>query len=167
MPNPVRLLSPASIGQQKSRHENSLFFSPAPYPCHVRAQAVMKPRHHGRQSCLCLCPAPISFMPRAWQWLGTLAYLAHTNKHFKIRVITNNCNNLLIITKLSSESENAADFSPQKDQNMKQVGWQESYVTCKQAVLNIILSRLWETAFGYIVMKVWIYARSPVVKLMI
>ena len=26
MPNPVRLLSPASIGQQKSRHENSLLF---------------------------------------------------------------------------------------------------------------------------------------------
>ena len=58
--------------------------------------------------------------------LGTLAYLAHTNKHFKIRVFTTNCNNLLIITKLS-KSENAADFSPQKaDQNMKQVGWQES-----------------------------------------
>ena len=75
-----------------------------------------------------------------------LAYLAHTNKHFKIGVITNNCNNLLIITKLS-KSENAADFSPQKDQNMKQVGRQESYVTCKQAVLNIMLSRLWETAF--------------------
>ena len=49
-----------------------------------------------------------------------------TNKHFKIRVFTNNCNNLLIITKLS-KSENAADFSPQKaGQNMKQVGWQES-----------------------------------------
>ena len=28
------------------------------------------------------------------------------------------------------------------------------YVTCKQAVLNIMLSRLWETAFGNIVMKV-------------
>ena len=41
------------------------------------------------------------------------------------------------------------------------------YVTCKQAVLNIMLSGLWETAFGNIVMKVWIYARSPVVKLMI
>ena len=37
--------------------------SPTPCPCHVRAQAAMKPRHHGRQSCLCLCPAPISFMP--------------------------------------------------------------------------------------------------------
>ena len=36
-------------------------------------------------------------------------------------------------------------------------------MTCKQAVLNIMLSRLWETAFGNIVMKVWIYARSPVV----
>ena len=47
-------------------------------------------------------------------------------QHFKIRVITYNCNNLLIITKLS-KSENAADFSPQKaDKNMKQVGWQES-----------------------------------------
>ena len=38
---------------------------------------------------------------------------------------------------------------------------------CKQAVLNIMISRLWETAFGNIVMKVGIYARSPVVKLMI
>ena len=28
------------------------------------------------------------------------------------------------------------------------------YVTCKQAVLNIMLSRLWETALGNIVMKV-------------
>ena len=30
-----------------------------------------------------------------------------------------------------------------------------------------MLSRLWKTAFGNIVMKVWIHARSPVVKLMI
>ena len=60
-------------------------------------------------------------------------YLAHTNEHFKIRVITNNCNNWLIITKLS-KSENEADFSPQKaDQNMKQVGWQESYLYDMQA----------------------------------
>ena len=63
---------------------------------------------------------------------------------------------LLIITKLL-KSENAADFSPQKDQNMKQAGWQESdnYVTCKQAALNNnTYSRLWETAFGNIFMKV-------------
>ena len=38
-----------------------------------------------------------------------------------------------MITKLS-KSENAADFSPQKaDQNMKQVGWQESYLCDMQA----------------------------------
>ena len=44
-----------------------------------------------------------------------------------------NCNNWLIITKLS-KSENAADFSPQKaDQNMKQVGWQESYLCDMEA----------------------------------
>ena len=39
----------------------------------------------------------------------------------------------LFPTKLS-KSENAADFSPQKaDQNMKQVGWQESYLCDMQA----------------------------------
>ena len=32
MPNPVRLLSPASIGQQKSRHENSLLLFPRSLP---------------------------------------------------------------------------------------------------------------------------------------
>ena len=32
MPNPVRLLSPASIGQQKSRHENSLLLFPHSLP---------------------------------------------------------------------------------------------------------------------------------------
>ena len=32
MPNPVRLLSPASIGQQKSRHENSLLRFPHSLP---------------------------------------------------------------------------------------------------------------------------------------
>ena len=32
MPNPVRLLSPASIGQQKSRHKNSLLLFPHSLP---------------------------------------------------------------------------------------------------------------------------------------
>ena len=47
---------------------------------------------------------------------------------------------LLIVTK-PLKSESAADFSLQKEQNMKQVGRQESdnYVACKQAVLNILL----------------------------
>ena len=61
MPNPVRLLSPTSIGQQKSRHENSLLLFPHSLPMSRGAQAAIKPRHHGRQSWL--CPAPISFMP--------------------------------------------------------------------------------------------------------
>ena len=39
------------------------------------------------------------------------------------------------------KSENAAEFSLQKDQNMKQAGWQEpdNYMTCKQAILTIML----------------------------
>ena len=60
------ILSPASIGQQKADIKTLFFFLPRSlaYPCHVRAQAAIKPRHHGRQSCL--CPAPISFMH--WTW---------------------------------------------------------------------------------------------------
>ena len=119
MPNPVRLLSPASIGQQKRRHENSLLLFPNSLPM-SRPHASS---HQAQTSWSAELPVPV---PCTHFWLGTLAYLAHTNKHFKIRVISNNCNNLLIITKLS-KSENAADFSPQiVDQNMKQVGWQES-----------------------------------------
>ena len=48
---------------------------------------------------------------------------------------------------------------------MQQAGWKESdnYVTRKQAVLNIMLSRLWETAFRNIFMNVWVYTHSLVV----
>ena len=56
-----------------------------------------------------------------------------------MRVITNNCNNLVIITKLP-KSESAADFSPQKaDPNRKQVVRQESYnyTTCKHGVFCV------------------------------
>ena len=56
---------PPALGSRKADIKTLFFFSPRslPYPCHVRAQAAIKPRHHGRHSCLCLCPAPISFMP--------------------------------------------------------------------------------------------------------
>ena len=56
-----------------------------------------------------------------------------------MRVITNNCNNLVIITKLR-KSESAADFSPQKaDPKRKQVVRQESYnyTTCKYDVFCV------------------------------
>ena len=53
----------SALGSRKADMKTLYFFSPTPYPCHIRAQAAMKPRHHGRQSCLCLCPAPFSFMP--------------------------------------------------------------------------------------------------------
>ena len=132
MPNPVRLLSPASIGQQKSRHENSLLLFPHSLP-------ISRPRassHQAQTSWSAELPVPVPcthFFYALNMIMAVLAYLVHTNKHFKIRVITNNCNNWLIITKLS-KSENAADFSPQKaDQNMKQVGWQESYLCDMQA----------------------------------
>ena len=50
-----------ALGSRKADMKTLSFFFPTPFPCHVRAQAAIKPRHHGRQSCLCL--APISFMP--------------------------------------------------------------------------------------------------------
>ena len=43
MPNPVRLLSPASIGQQKSRHENSLLLFPHSLP-------ISRPRASSHQA---------------------------------------------------------------------------------------------------------------------
>ena len=53
-----------ALGSRKADMKTLSFVFPTPFPCHVRAQAAIKPRHHGRQSCLCL--APISFMP--WTW---------------------------------------------------------------------------------------------------
>ena len=57
---------PPALGSRKADMKTLSFFFPTSYPCHIRAQAAIKPRHHGRQSCLCLCPAPISFKPRTW-----------------------------------------------------------------------------------------------------
>ena len=132
MPNPVRLLSPASIEQQKSRHENSLLLFPNSLP-------MSRPRassHQAQTSWSAELPVPVPcthfFYALSMIMAGYVGILC-SYKHFKIRVITNNCSNWLIITKLS-KSENAADFSPQKaDQNMKQVGWQESYLCDMQA----------------------------------
>ena len=69
-------------------------------------------------------------------YVGVPCSYQHT---LQVRVITNNCNNLVIITKLP-KSESAADFSPQKaDPNRKQVVRQESYnyTTCKHGVLCV------------------------------
>ena len=106
MPNPVRLLSPASIGQQKSRHENSLILFPHSLPMSRSAQAAIKPRHHGRQSCLCLAPVPCTHffyalsmimagyvgVPCSYQQTlqnkgdhQQLQQLAHNNKTFEVR----------------------------------------------------------------------------------
>ena len=55
MPNPVRLLSPASIGQQKSRHENSLLLFPRSLP-------ISRPRassHQAQTSWLAELPVPV------------------------------------------------------------------------------------------------------------
>ena len=49
------------FGSRKADMKTLFFFFPTPYPCHVRAQEAMKPRHHGQQSCL--CPAIIYFIP--------------------------------------------------------------------------------------------------------
>ena len=68
-----------------------------------------------------------------------------------MRVITNNCNNVVIITKLP-KSESAADFSPQKaDPNRKQVVRQESYnyTTCKHGVFCV---------YGYIYIYIYIFS---------
>ena len=55
MPNPVRLLSPASIGQQKSRHENSLLLLPHSLP-------MSRPRassHQAQTSWSAELPVPV------------------------------------------------------------------------------------------------------------
>ena len=57
---------PPALGSRKADMKTLSYFSPLPTNVTSGAQAAMKPRHHGRQSCLCLCSAPISFMP--WPW---------------------------------------------------------------------------------------------------
>ena len=55
MPNPVRLLSPATIGQQKSRHENSLLLFPHSLPM-SRPPASS---HQAQTSWLSELPVPV------------------------------------------------------------------------------------------------------------
>ena len=55
MPNPVRLLSPASIGQEKSRHENSLLLFP-------HSLSMLRPRassHEAQTSWSAELPVPV------------------------------------------------------------------------------------------------------------
>ena len=55
MTNPIRLLSPVSIGQQKSRHENSLFLFPHSVPMsHPRASS-----HEAQTSWSAELPVPL------------------------------------------------------------------------------------------------------------
>ena len=139
MPNPVRLLSPASIGQQKSRHENSLLLFPHSLPMsHPRASS-----HEAQTSWPAELPVPLPcnhfFYALSMIMAEYVGVPCSYQQTLQIRVITNNCNNLVIITKLP-KSESAADFSPQKaDPNRKQVVWQESYnyTTCKHGVLYV------------------------------
>ena len=51
----------ATVPSQHWAAQNSLLLFPRSLPMSRGAQAAIKPRHHGRQSCL--CPALISFMP--------------------------------------------------------------------------------------------------------
>ena len=103
MPNPVRLLSPASIGQQKSRHENSLLLFPHSLP-------MSRPRassHQAQTSWLADLPVPVPCthffyalsmimaayvgIPCHQQTLQNkgdhqqLQQLAHSNKTFEVR----------------------------------------------------------------------------------
>ena len=139
MPNPVRLLSPASIGQQKSRHENSLLLFPHSLPM-SRPRAIS---HQAQTSWSAEVPVPLScthfFYALSMIMAEYVGVRCSYQQTLEIRVITNNCNNLVIITKLP-KSESAADFSPQKaDPKRKQVIRQESYnyTTCKHGVLCV------------------------------
>ena len=104
MPNPVRLLSPASIGQQKSRHENSLLLFPHSLP-------MSRPRassHQAQTSWPAELPVPVPCthffyalnmimagyvgIPCSYQQTlqnkgdhEQLQQLAHNNKTFKVR----------------------------------------------------------------------------------
>ena len=104
MPNPVRFLSPVSIGEQKGRHENFLFLFRHSLP-------VSRPRassHHAQTSWSAELPVPMPCthffyalnMIMAW-YVGIpcscqqtlqnkgdheqLQQLAHNNKTFKVR----------------------------------------------------------------------------------
>ena len=103
MPNPVWLLSPASIGQQKSRHENSLLLFPHSLP-------MSRPRassHQAQTSWSAELPVPVPCthffyalnmimagyvgIPSLQQTLQNkgdhqqLQQLAHNNKTFEVR----------------------------------------------------------------------------------
>ena len=104
MPNPVWLLSPASIGQQKSRHENSLLLFPHSLP-------MSRPRassHEAQTSWSAELPVPVPCthffhalsmimagyvgVPCSYQQTlqnkddhQQLQQLAHNNKTFEVR----------------------------------------------------------------------------------
>ena len=155
MPNPVRLLSPASIGQQKIRHENSLLLFPHSLPM-SRPHASS---HETQTSWSAELPVPLPcthfFYALSMIMAGYVGVRCSYHQTLQTRVITNNCNNLVIITKLP-KSESAADFSPQKaDPNRKQLVRQESYnhTTCKHGVLCVngyiyLFQRLRGTGLG-------------------
>ena len=103
MPNPVRLLSPASIGQQKSRHENFLLLFPHSHT-HVtsaRKQTSSPDIMVGRAACACalhpfyalnMIMAGYVGMPCSYQQTlqnkgdhQQLQQLAHNNKTFQVR----------------------------------------------------------------------------------
>ena len=108
MLNPVRLLFPASIGQQKSRHESSLLLFPYSLP-------MSRPRassHQAQTSRSAELPVPVPcthfFYALNMIMAGYVGVPCSYQQTLQKRVITNNCNNWLITTKLS-KSENAAD----------------------------------------------------------
>ena len=133
MPNRVRLLSPASIGQQKSRHESSLLRFPHSIP-------MSRPRassHQAQTSWSAELPVPVPCthffyalnmimagyvdVPCSHQQTlqnkgdhQQLQQLAHNNKTFEVR-------------------ERSRFQSQKANQNMKQVGWQESNLCDMQA----------------------------------
>ena len=106
MPNPVRLLSPASIGQQKSRHKNSLLLFPPLPPL-----PMSRPRassHQAKTSWSAELPVPVPCthffyalnmimagyvdVPCSYQQTlqnkgdhQQLQQLAHNNKTFEVR----------------------------------------------------------------------------------
>ena len=106
MPNPVRLLSPASIGQQKSRHKNSLLLFPPLPPL-----PMSRPRassHQAQTSWSAELPVPVPCthffyalnmimagyvdVPCSYQQTlqnkgdhRQLQQLAHNNKTFEVR----------------------------------------------------------------------------------
>ena len=110
------------------------FFFPTPIPM-ARPRAS---RHQAQTSWSAELPAPVPcthfFYALNMIMVGYVGIpcsyqqtLQNKGDHQQLQQLAHN-------NKKLSKSENAADFSPQKaDQNMKQVGWQESYLCDMQA----------------------------------